>query len=103
MPIGGASMSFDGIFTRAMVSELNRELENGRIGKVHQPFQHEIILTVRANRKNKRVLLSFNTFGAAINKNNKTKSGGNAYFRYFLFSFKLIALENGTSLIASVF
>lgn len=58
MPIGGASMSFDGIFTRAMVSELNRELENGRIGKVHQPFQHEIILTVRANRKNKRVLLS---------------------------------------------
>lgn len=51
MPIGGASMSFDGIFTRAMVSELNRELENGRIGKVHQPFQHEIILTVRANRK----------------------------------------------------
>lgn len=58
MPIGGASMSFDGVFTRAMVNELNRELENGRIGKVHQPFQHEIILTVRANRKNKRVLLS---------------------------------------------
>ena len=51
-------MSFDGVFTRAMVKELNRDLENGRISKVYQPFQHEIILTIRANRKNKRVLLS---------------------------------------------
>ena len=52
---------------------------------------------------NKRVPLSFNTFGAANNKNNNTKSGGNAYFKYFLFSLRLIAFENGTNFIDSVF
>ena len=42
-------MSFDGLFTRAMVKELTNLLKGGRISKVHQPYKNEIILVVRAN------------------------------------------------------
>ena len=51
-------MSFDGLFTRAMVKELTDLLKGGRINKVHQPYKNEIILVVRANGKNQKVLLS---------------------------------------------
>lgn len=51
-------MSFDGLFTRAMTEELARELKGGRISKIHQPYKNEIILVVRANGKNHKLLLS---------------------------------------------
>jgi len=51
-------MSFDGLFTHAMVHELNSTLAGGRIMKIHQPYPNEIFLVVRANRKNYPVLLS---------------------------------------------
>jgi predicted ribosome quality control (RQC) complex YloA/Tae2 family protein len=51
-------MSFDGLFTKAMVSELVSLLKGGRINKVHQPYKNEIILTIRANGVNHKLLLS---------------------------------------------
>lgn len=51
-------MSFDGVFTHAMVNELTDLLANGRVSKIHQPYQNEIILVMRANGKNQKVLLS---------------------------------------------
>ncbi|ALV21237.1 MULTISPECIES: NFACT RNA binding domain-containing protein [Carnobacterium] len=51
-------MSFDGIFTHAMVDELRYALNNGRVSKVHQPYKNEIILVIRANGKNHKLLLS---------------------------------------------
>src|SRR5699024_2871560 len=51
-------MSFDGIFTHAMVDELRYALSNGRVSKVHQPDKNEIILVIRANGKNHKLLLS---------------------------------------------
>ena len=51
-------MSFDGLFTKAMVDELVRSLKGGRINKVHQPYKNEVILTIRANGVNKKLLLS---------------------------------------------
>ncbi len=51
-------MSFDGLFTRAMTDELARELKGGRISKIHQPYKNEIVLVVRANGKNHKLLLS---------------------------------------------
>ncbi|PMD69863.1 Rqc2 family fibronectin-binding protein [Companilactobacillus nuruki] len=51
-------MSFDGMFTHAMVNELNQNLSGGRISKIQQPFANELILTVRSNRKNQQLLLS---------------------------------------------
>ncbi|MFL6562843.1 MAG: NFACT family protein, partial [Bacillus sp. (in: firmicutes)] len=51
-------MSFDGLFTKAMVDELFRSLKGGRINKVHQPYKNEVILTIRANGVNQKLLLS---------------------------------------------
>ncbi|MCA0148694.1 NFACT family protein [Rossellomorea vietnamensis] len=51
-------MSFDGLFTRNMTKELNENLLHGRINKIHQPYKNEIILVIRANGKNHKVLLS---------------------------------------------
>lgn len=51
-------MSFDGMFTHAMVDELNQNLRGGRISKIQQPFANELILTIRSNRKNRQLLLS---------------------------------------------
>jgi len=51
-------MSFDGMFTHAMVNELNENLTGGRISKIQQPFANELILTIRSNRKNRQLLLS---------------------------------------------
>ncbi len=51
-------MSFDGLFTRAITHELSWMLKGGRINKIHQPFKNEIILAVRANGVNHKLLLS---------------------------------------------
>lgn len=51
-------MSFDGLFTRAMAGELANTLSGGRINKVQQPYKNEIILVIRANGANHRLLLS---------------------------------------------
>ena len=51
-------MSFDGLVTRSMVVELASALKGGRINKIHQPYKNEIILIIRANGKNHKLLLS---------------------------------------------
>ena len=51
-------MSYDGMFTHAMIHELTEELANGRVSKVQQPYKNELILTIRSNRKSKKLLLS---------------------------------------------
>ena len=53
-------MTFDGLFTHAMIYELNQTLQNGRVTKISQPYPNEVILTIRANRTNYPVLLSAN-------------------------------------------
>ena len=51
-------MSFDGFFLHHMVEELKRELVNGRIQKINQPFEQELVLQIRSNRQSHRLLLS---------------------------------------------
>ena len=51
-------MSFDGFFLHHMIEELRRELVNGRIQKINQPFEQELILQIRSNRQSHRMLLS---------------------------------------------
>lgn len=53
-------MTFDGLFTHAMIHELNQTLQNGRVTKISQPYPNEVILSIRANRTNYPVLLSAN-------------------------------------------
>ena len=51
-------MSFDGIFTHLMVQELQNELVNGRVNKIHQPYENEVIFVIRSQGKNHKLLLS---------------------------------------------
>ncbi|MGM9925317.1 MAG: NFACT family protein [Bacillus sp. (in: firmicutes)] len=51
-------MSFDGLFTKAMYEELAQTINGGRINKIHQPYHNEIIILIRANGKNHKLLLS---------------------------------------------
>ena len=51
-------MSFDGFFLHHMVEELRTELRNGRIQKINQPFDQELVLQIRSNRQSHRLLLS---------------------------------------------
>lgn len=51
-------MSFDGLFTRAIAKELSDKLRGGRINKIHQPFKNEILMVIRANGENHKLLLS---------------------------------------------
>ncbi|CAH1850210.1 NFACT RNA binding domain-containing protein [Convivina praedatoris] len=51
-------MPLDGLFTHALVHELQPTLVGGRITKVHQPYPNEIILVIRQNGKNYPLLLS---------------------------------------------
>ena len=51
-------MSFDGFFLNHMVEELRAELLNGRIQKINQPFDQELVIQIRSNRQSHRLLLS---------------------------------------------
>jgi predicted ribosome quality control (RQC) complex YloA/Tae2 family protein len=53
-------MSFDGIMTMAVAGELAETLTSGRISKVYQPHKTDLVITIRANGKNHKLLLSAN-------------------------------------------
>ena len=65
-------MSFDGLFTYSMTQELASALTGGRIAKIYQPYENEIIFTVRANGKNQKVLLSAHPSYARIQLTKET-------------------------------
>ncbi len=51
-------MSFDGFFLHYLTNELKEQILYGRIHKVNQPFEREMVLTIRNNRQNYQLLLS---------------------------------------------
>lgn len=59
------TMAFDGLFTVAMTNEL-KSLESGRITKVHQPNALEVVLHIRANGKNDKLLFSIHPSYARV-------------------------------------
>ncbi|MDG4655876.1 NFACT RNA binding domain-containing protein [Ectobacillus antri] len=50
-------MAFDGLFTRALTKEI-QPLTSGRISKIYQPSKYEVLLHIRAQGKNQKLLLS---------------------------------------------
>lgn len=52
-------MAFDGIVTRAVAHEL-ASLAGGRISRIHQPHTSDIVLQIRSQRGNQKLLLSAN-------------------------------------------
>ena len=53
-------MAFDGITVAALVREMNLELTGGHISKIAQTEKDELLITVKNNRKNLRLVLSVN-------------------------------------------
>ena len=53
-------MSFDGSTIHELAYELNNELKDGKINKIAQPESEELQLTIKANGKNHRLLISSN-------------------------------------------
>ena len=51
-------MAFDGITTAALCCELNRRLSGGRISKIAQPENDELLITVNTQEGNLKVMLS---------------------------------------------
>src|SRR5690625_889170 len=51
-------MPFDGVVTKAITEELNDTIVQGRISKIHQPTSTELVLTIRNQRMNHKLLLS---------------------------------------------
>src|SRR5699024_10286211 len=51
-------MPFDGIVTYAVTNELKTRLIGGRINKIYQPTNTEIVITIRNQGKNYHLLLS---------------------------------------------
>lgn len=60
------NMPFDGIVTKAITEELQTELSNGKLTKIHQPTATELVLTVRNNRENHVLLMSIHPSYARV-------------------------------------
>lgn len=58
-------MAFDGLFTIAMANEL-KQLETGRITKIHQPNALEIMLHIRSKGENYKLLCSIHPSYARV-------------------------------------
>jgi len=56
--LGSETMSFDGLFTGAMTNEVASKITTGRISKIVQPSMYEVLLMIRANGANYKLLLS---------------------------------------------
>ncbi len=53
-------MAFDGLFIHSLLTNLSPTLLNGRLSKIYQPFEQDLILVFRKNRKNYQLLISAN-------------------------------------------
>lgn len=53
-------MALDGLVISHIVSELNNNILDGRINKINQPEKDELILTIKSNRQQYKLLLSAN-------------------------------------------
>jgi predicted ribosome quality control (RQC) complex YloA/Tae2 family protein len=51
-------MAFDGVFTHYLVNELQENLLSGRINKIYQVSNYELVFVIRANNKTQKCLLS---------------------------------------------
>lgn len=67
-------MSLDGIVTKSIVYELNNEIVDGRVEKVYQPEEDEILLNIRNNGKSYKLLMSASSNNPRIYLTSNVKS-----------------------------
>ena len=51
-------MALDGIFLNSLINNLKDVLIDSKIDKINQPEKDEVILTIRKDRKNYKLLIS---------------------------------------------
>ena len=66
-------MAFDGIVTKAVVSELNTCLINGKINKIFEPNKNEILLGVYSSGKNYCLNVSIDSVNYRVNLTTNSK------------------------------
>jgi len=66
-------MSYDGMVTHCVVSELNQLLVGGKIDKVYQPEREEIILSIRTRDGHYRLLLSASASNPRVHLTEQTR------------------------------
>ena len=53
-------MAFDGLFIHSLLNNVKPKIESGRLSKIYQPFEQDLVLTFRKDKKNIQLLLSAN-------------------------------------------
>ena len=53
-------MAFDGLFIHSLLKELTPQIIDGRLSKIYQPFNNDVVLVFRKDRKNRQLLISAN-------------------------------------------
>lgn len=66
-------MALDGIYLYSLVNDLKKSVIDSKIDKINQPEKDEIILTLRKERKNLKLLISASARFARIHLTNTTK------------------------------
>ena len=51
-------MAFDGLMTKTVANTLKEQLVAGRINKIYQLSNHEILMQIRKKKKNQKLLFS---------------------------------------------
>ena len=64
-------MSFDGIVTKCVIKHLAQDLYGGKVNKIYQVSKYELLVLIRANYKNVKLLLSCHPNNARINLTNE--------------------------------
>lgn len=54
-------MAFDGLFIHSLLGAISPTLLHSKLSKIYQPFDHDLILVFRQQRKNYKLLLSANS------------------------------------------
>ncbi|AOR23929.1 Rqc2 family fibronectin-binding protein [Clostridium taeniosporum] len=67
-------MALDGIYLYSLVNNLKESILDSKIDKINQPEKDEIILTLRKNRKNSKLLVSASPRFPRIHLTNSNKS-----------------------------
>lgn len=66
-------MSYDGMVTHSVVDELNSKILGGKVDKVYQPENDELIFSIRTFQGNYRLLLSASASNARVHLTEKTR------------------------------
>lgn len=66
-------MALDGIYLYSLMNDFEKSILNSKIDKINQPEKDEIILTLRKDRKNLKLLISASPRFARIHLTNTTK------------------------------